>query len=119
MLPPRIASDLCSLVPGKDRFTVSVVFKVNAHTGVVLDDETWIGKSIIKSAGKLTYKEVDAVLSGHTDTKLDGAEVKDIQILHVSFSSVPFSCVALTIFRLLPRNGANNAWDRMARPSHH
>jgi protein SSD1 len=84
MLPPKIASDICSLVPGKDRLTVSVVFKVNAHTGMVLEDETWIGKSIIKSAGKLTYKEVDAVLSGHTDTKLDGAEIKEIQILHVS-----------------------------------
>jgi protein SSD1 len=32
----------------------------------------------------LTYKEVDAVLSGHLDTKLDGADVKEIQILHVS-----------------------------------
>lgn len=82
MLPPKIASDICSLVPGKDRLTVSVVFKVNSSTGMVLEDETWIGKSIIKSAGKLTYKEVDAVLSGHTDTKFDGADVKEIQILH-------------------------------------
>ncbi len=84
MLPPKIASEICSLLPGKDRLTVSVVFKVNAHTGAVSDDETWIGKSIIKSSGKLTYKEVDAVLSGHLDTKLDGADVKEIQILHVS-----------------------------------
>ncbi|CZR65533.1 related to SSD1 protein [Phialocephala subalpina] len=82
MLPPKLASEICSLVPGKDRLTVSVVFKVNAHTGTVEDEETWIGKSIIKSSGKLTYKEVDAVLSGHLDTKLDGAEVKEIQILH-------------------------------------
>ncbi|KAH9206122.1 hypothetical protein DL95DRAFT_528540 [Leptodontidium sp. 2 PMI_412] len=82
MLPPKIASEVCSLVPGKDRLTVSVVFKVNAHTGMVSDEDTWIGKSIIKSAGKLTYKEVDAVLSGHLDTKLDGADVKEIQILH-------------------------------------
>lgn len=85
MLPPKIASDVCSLLPGQDRLTVSVVFKVNAHTGIVVEDETWIGKSIIKSAGKLTYKEVDAVLSGHTNTKLDGAEVKEIQILHVGY----------------------------------
>jgi hypothetical protein len=32
----------------------------------------------------LTYKEVDAVLSGSLDTKLDGADFKQIQILHVS-----------------------------------
>ena len=85
MLPPKIASDICSLTPGQDRLTVSVVFKVNAQTGAVFEDETWIGKSIIKSGGKLTYKDVDAVLSGQTDVKLEGAEVKDIQILNVSF----------------------------------
>jgi protein SSD1 len=89
MLPPKIASEICSLLPGKDRLTVSVVFKVNAQTGAVSDEETWIGKSIIKSSGKLTYKEVDAVLSGHLDTKLDGADVNQIQILNVS---IYFSC---------------------------
>lgn len=82
MLPPKIASEVCSLLPGKDRLTVSVIFKVHAHTGAVSDEETWIGKSIIKSSGKLTYKEVDAVLSGNLDTKLDGADFKQIQILH-------------------------------------
>jgi protein SSD1 len=83
MLPPKIASEICSLTPGQDRLTVSVVFKVNPHTGVVSDDETWVGKSIIRSSGKLTYKDVDAVLGGHTDVKLEGADVKDIQILSV------------------------------------
>ncbi|OWP05000.1 hypothetical protein B2J93_570 [Marssonina coronariae] len=82
MLPPKIASDVCSLLPGKERLTVSVVFKVNAHTGTVSEEDTWVGKSIIKSAGKLTYREVDAVLSGHHDIKLAGADVKEIQILN-------------------------------------
>ncbi|CAG8979983.1 hypothetical protein HYALB_00005156 [Hymenoscyphus albidus] len=83
MLPPKIASEICSLTPGEERLTVSVVFKVDSHTGVVAEEHTWIGKSIIKSGGKLTYKDVDAVLSGHSDVKLVGAEIKDIQILHV------------------------------------
>ncbi|KAG9232120.1 hypothetical protein BJ875DRAFT_381410 [Amylocarpus encephaloides] len=82
MLPPKIASEICSLTPGQERLTVSVIFKVNANTGAVSEEDTWIGKSIIKSGGKLTYKDVDAVLSGHVETKLEGAEVKDIQILH-------------------------------------
>ncbi|PQE21530.1 Ribonuclease II R protein [Rutstroemia sp. NJR-2017a BVV2] len=82
MLPPKLASEICSLTPGEERLTVSVVFKVNPQTGSVAEDETWIGKSIIKSRGKLTYKDVDAVLFGQTDVKLDGAEVKDIQILN-------------------------------------
>lgn len=119
MLPPKISSDVCSLVPGQDRLTVSVVFKVNAHTGLVLDDETWIGKSIIKSGGKLTYKEVDAVLSGHTDTKLDGADVKEIQILHVSFTMASMLRIILTISRPLHKSGVSNGWVPMVRRLHH
>ena len=89
MLPPKIATEVCSLTPGEERLTVSVVFQVNANTGVVVEDATWVGKSLIKSVGKLSYKQVDTILSGHTDIKIDGAEVKDIQILHVSFISPP------------------------------
>ncbi|KAH8821865.1 hypothetical protein F5884DRAFT_104850 [Xylogone sp. PMI_703] len=82
MLPPKLSSDICSLLPNQDRLTVSVVFKVNPATGGVTDEDVWIGKSIIKSAGKLQYKEVDMVLSGRTDVKLSGVGVKDIQILN-------------------------------------
>ena len=107
MLPPKIASEICSLLPGQDRLTVSCVFKVNAHTGVVSEEETWIGKSIIKSSGKLTYKEVDAVLSGHLDTKLDGADVKEIQILNVRNLPSPAQPM-LILCRPFRRSGANS-----------
>jgi protein SSD1 len=84
MLPSKLASDVCSLIPGQDRLTVSVVFKVHPHTGVIAEDDVWIGKSIIKSTGKLTYREVDAVLAGEKDVKLESIDVKDIQVLQVS-----------------------------------
>ena len=88
MLPPRLGSDICSLSPGEDRFTVSVVFRVNLETGHVLDDETWIGKAMIKSAGKLTYDEVDAVIKEDGKVELQGATAKDIQILKVGFIAI-------------------------------
>lgn len=81
MLPPRLSSEICSLSPGEERFTVSVVFKVDLESGRVIDDETWIGKAIIKSAGKLTYDEVDAVIHGEGEVELQGATAKDIHIL--------------------------------------
>jgi len=83
MLPPRLASDICSLGPGQDRFTVSVVFKVDIETGRVYDDDVWIGKAMIKSAGKLTYDEVDAVVKGDGEVQLEGATAKDIHTLKV------------------------------------
>lgn len=89
MLPPRLASQICSLSPGEERFTVSVVFKVNVETGQLVDDDAWIGKAIIKSSGKLTYDEVDAVIGGHEETQLQGATAKDIHTLKVGPKSVP------------------------------
>lgn len=83
MLPPKLASEVCSLSPGEDRFTVSVVFKVDIESGDIVHDDVWIGKAIIKSAGKLTYEEVDAVIGGQGDVQLQGATSKDIQILKV------------------------------------
>ena len=86
MLPPRLSSEICSLSPGEERFTVSVVFKVDMESGQVIDDEPWIGKTIIKSAGKLTYDDVDSVIHGESQVKLQGATTKDIQILKVNLN---------------------------------
>ncbi|KAI8633033.1 hypothetical protein F5Y19DRAFT_471290 [Xylariaceae sp. FL1651] len=82
LLPPKIASELCTLTPGEDRLTVSVVFKVNPHTGAVSEGDTWIGKSIIKSAAKLSLKDIDEALAGGANFKHEIAEVKDLQILN-------------------------------------
>ncbi|KAJ6257384.1 hypothetical protein Dda_8273 [Drechslerella dactyloides] len=81
MLPPKLAEDLCSLAPGAERFTVSVVIKVNTETAHVYEDETWIGKSIIKSVGKLSYKDVDAIVHGGDISGLDAALIEDVKML--------------------------------------
>ena len=64
MLPARLSNGVCCLLPGEERYTISVVFKVKAATGTVLDDQTWIGKGVVKSRGKLAYEDVDAVING-------------------------------------------------------
>ncbi|EEH17890.2 hypothetical protein PABG_00453 [Paracoccidioides brasiliensis Pb03] len=81
MLPPRLSTEICSLLPGEERLTVSVVFQVNPATGIV-EGEPWIGKAVIKSSGKLTYDEVDAVLGGNSDIQLHGVTVDDIKTLN-------------------------------------
>ncbi|KAL1885526.1 Translational repressor [Paecilomyces lecythidis] len=81
MLPPRVSSELCSLVPGEERLTVSVVFRVNPNTGIV-EEDAWIGKSVIKSAGKLSYDDVDAVISGKSDIPVNGVSAEDIRTLN-------------------------------------
>lgn len=87
MIPSRLSSEICSLSPGEARFTVSVVFQVDVSTGKVLENETWIGKTIINSSGKLTYDDVDTVIRGNGKVELQGASIEDIQILQVHISS--------------------------------
>lgn len=82
MLPARISSEICCLSPGEERYTVSVVFKVNTETGRVLDEETWVGKAIIKSSGKLSYDEVDTIIEDKGDAGLGEDRAKQIKLLH-------------------------------------
>lgn len=82
MLPPKLSQELICLLPGEDRYAVSVVFKINAATGRVVDEDTWIGKSIIKSSGKLSYDEVDAVINGKTVESLEEERSKQILMLY-------------------------------------
>jgi protein SSD1 len=84
MLPPRLSHVLCCLSPGEERYTTSIIFKIDAQSGRVLDDETWIGKGIIKSSGKLSYEDVDSVLQGKPSADLDESRINDIKMLNVS-----------------------------------
>lgn len=80
MLPARLAADICSLVPNEDRLTVSVILKVDLTTGKI-EEQPWIGRSIVRSSGKLAYEEVDGVISGKKDVELQGASAEDIELL--------------------------------------
>ncbi|KAJ5091758.1 hypothetical protein NUU61_006628 [Penicillium alfredii] len=81
MLPPRVSTELCSLLPGEDRLTVSVVFQANPETGAV-DDDVWIGKGVIKSAGRLSYDEVNSVIEGKAAATSSGITADNIQLLN-------------------------------------
>ncbi|KAI1470008.1 RNB-domain-containing protein [Daldinia caldariorum] len=82
LLPPRIASELCTLTPGEDRLTVSVVFRVNPRNGVVEEGDTWVGKSIIKSGATLALKELDDALANQAGFAHNVIQAKDAQILN-------------------------------------
>ena len=59
MLPPAIAGDMGSLVPGQRRLGLSVVARVTAD-GEVLDWE--VAPSVLTNRAALTYQEVDAAI---------------------------------------------------------
>ncbi|KAG6902228.1 hypothetical protein C0995_002860 [Termitomyces sp. Mi166 len=61
MLPPALSEQLCSLVPGQDRLAFSVIFTMTKEARVV---NKWFGKTIIKSAAKLSYQDAQSIIEG-------------------------------------------------------
>ncbi len=56
MLPEILSNDLCSLVPHKDRLTMSAVFIIDKNTKV---KDEWFGRTVIHSAKRFTYEEAE------------------------------------------------------------
>ncbi|KAF2401418.1 RNB-domain-containing protein [Trichodelitschia bisporula] len=81
MLPPRLSTDLLCLSPGQERYTVSLVFKIDPASGHIFEEDTWVGKGVIKSIGKLSYEDVDTVISGQGSTELDAEQIDAIKTL--------------------------------------
>lgn len=85
MLPRLLCDHLCSLHPGEDKLTFSVVWSLNAEGRVRSE---WFGRSIIRSCCKLSYEhaqdlldhpererspgELPAISDGHTVAEVAG-----------------------------------------------
>ncbi|HEV7423733.1 MAG TPA: ribonuclease R [Candidatus Paceibacterota bacterium] len=54
MLPEILSNDLCSLVPHKDRLTMSAVFVMDKNANVKSE---WYGRTVIHSKKRFTYEE--------------------------------------------------------------
>ncbi len=67
MLPKVLSNDCCSLNPRVDRYTLSVIMKLN-HNGKVISSE--ITKGQIRSRVKGIYSEINSIISGKNDESL-------------------------------------------------
>ncbi|HEV7702034.1 MAG TPA: ribonuclease R [Candidatus Paceibacterota bacterium] len=56
MLPEILSNDLCSLVPNKDRLTMSAVFTLDKNAKVKSE---WFGRTVIHSQKRFTYEEAE------------------------------------------------------------
>jgi ribonuclease R len=74
MLPERLSNDLCSLRPNVDRLTYSVFMDVSEGGRV---DDYRIAKSVIRSARRFTYEEVQSIID-----RGDGERAEQVLRLH-------------------------------------
>jgi ribonuclease R len=68
MLPPQLSSGMCSLRPDEDRLVLSCVMEIDGR-GELLGYEVCEG--IIRSARRMTYTQVQAILDSGTDAATD------------------------------------------------
>ncbi len=74
MLPEILSNDLCSLVPNKDRLTMSAVFVVDKNAHVLSE---WYGRTAIHSQKRFTYEDAEASIA-----KNDAPLHKELAILN-------------------------------------
>jgi ribonuclease R len=66
MLPQELSTGICSLRPGEDRLVLSCIMQLDS-TGRIESYE--IVEGVIRSAARMTYTEVHAILEGDTETR--------------------------------------------------
>ena len=82
MLPQRLSEDLCSLLPGKDRFTLSVRLTLDNDSNLLQPNPT-ISRTVINSNARLTYTEVhDMLLSTRHSDEVDEELLRRLTWLH-------------------------------------
>lgn len=74
MLPERISNELCSLRPGEDKYTFSVIFQITNRAEI---KHKWIGRTLIHSNHRFTYEEVQQTIEAK-----DGLHYKPILLLN-------------------------------------
>jgi len=75
MLPSTISEDAASLLCGKPRFAVSVVWKISRKTFEVND--VWFGRSVIQSRYQLEYMQAQSILNGSDSPSECGTKTRE------------------------------------------
>jgi len=66
MLPQELSTDICSLRPGEDRLVLSCIMQLDSSARI---ESYEIVEGVIRSAARMTYTEVHAILEGDEETR--------------------------------------------------
>ena len=72
MLPQELSTDICSLRPAEDRLVLSCIMRLDAGGNI---ESYEIVKGVIRSAARMTYSAVHAILEGDAATRTQYAEM--------------------------------------------
>ena len=66
MLPQELSTDICSLRPHEDRLVLSCIMQLDAAGRI---ESFEIVEGVIRSAARMTYTEVSAIIEGDAETR--------------------------------------------------
>jgi ribonuclease R len=72
MLPQALSTDICSLRPGEDRLVLSCLMQLDAQARI---ESYRIVEGVIRSAARMTYTDVHAILEGDAETRARYSEL--------------------------------------------
>ena len=70
MLPQELSTDICSLRPGEDRLVLSCIMQLDGEGRI---ESYEIVEGVIRSAARMTYTEVHAILDGDAEARARNA----------------------------------------------
>lgn len=80
MLPQELSTDICSLRPGEDRLVLSCIMQLSNEARI---EGYEIVEGVIRSAARMTYTDVHAILEGDEETRTRYAKlVPDFERMH-------------------------------------
>jgi len=68
MFPTKLSNGICSLHPGKDKLSLSSIFRFNKNGDIVSE---WFGRTVVNISKDYSYEEAQDVIEGQTN---DGSE---------------------------------------------
>ena len=80
MIPKELSNGICSLNENQDRFTISVIMKID-EKGKVVDSD--IFKSVIKTTRRMNYNDVNDIFK-YTDVQNNVNELEDSELERVN-----------------------------------
>jgi ribonuclease R len=79
MLPLELSTDICSLRPEVDRLVLSCIMEIDHH-GEIVGYE--INEGVIRSAARMTYTAVNAVIEGEAQERIEARREYAAQVEH-------------------------------------
>jgi len=76
MLPRRLCEELCSLNPLVERYSFSVVFKLDAEGNYL--EEPWYGRGLIKSCVKFSYENAQHFIENPEEENIDESDFPEV-----------------------------------------